>query len=156
MIFSPVLVCVNTSLPLRLVCIKWLSFLKAFFVCEYEIWHFSHIENSLFQIPCGLWRYKNVGSNHFKADAPTWEKHPRTLWCTLPVSHFAKCTNVWRPRSSQSPGTRQHSHVVWKRAWKERCGSPRGFCCKSDKIKARTSPWETVLFYHTRRKSNSL
>lgn len=95
-----------------------------FFFCEYEIWHFSHIENSLFQIPCGLWRYKNVQSNHFKADVPTWEKHPRTLWCTLPVSHFAKCTNVWRPRSSQNPETWQDSHVVWKLAWKEQCGSP--------------------------------
>lgn len=33
---------------------------------------------------------------------------------------------------------------------------PRGFCWKSNKIKARTSPRETVLFHHTRRKSSSL
>lgn len=101
-----------------------------FFFCEYEIWHLSHIGNSLFQIPCGLWWYKNVQSNHFEADAPTWEKYPRTPWCTLPVSPFAKSTIVWRPRSSQSPENRQNSHVVWKLAWKEQCGSLRGFCCK--------------------------
>lgn len=33
---------------------------------------------------------------------------------------------------------------------------PQGFCWKSNKIKARTSPQEAVLFHHTRRKSNSL
>lgn len=129
---------------------------KSLFFCENEIWHFSHIENSLFQIPRGLRRYKNVRSNHFNADAPTWEKHPRTLWCTFPVSRFGKCTNVWRPRSSQSPGSRQDSHVVWKRAWKERRASPGVPFCKSNQIKARTSPRETALFYHTGRKSNSL
>lgn len=99
------------------VCLKWLSFL----FCDFEIWHFSHIKNSLFRIPRGLQRYKNVCSNRLKSDTHTWEKHPRTLWCPLPVRTFGKSTNVWRRRSSWNP---TGLACCLETSEEEQCGSP--------------------------------